>query len=73
MLVPEYSNLSYVQLQVLTYALDKQNDLPEYYLQIPCTQLFYSISIINEQCHFMRGTYLENAPVPLGNICLRPL
>jgi hypothetical protein len=35
MLVPENSNLPYGQLQVLTYALDKQNDLTENYLQIP--------------------------------------
>ena len=35
LLVPEYSNLPYGQLQVLTYALDKQNYLPENYLQIP--------------------------------------
>jgi hypothetical protein len=35
MLVPEISNLPYGQLQVLTYALDKQNDLTENYLQIP--------------------------------------
>jgi hypothetical protein len=34
-IVPENSNLPYGQLQVLTYALDKQNDLTENYLQIP--------------------------------------
>jgi hypothetical protein len=35
LLIAENSNLPYGQFQVLTYALDKQNELPEYYLQIP--------------------------------------
>jgi hypothetical protein len=35
MLVPENSNLPYGQFQILTYALDKENDLPKNYLQIP--------------------------------------